>query len=186
MRFFVSCVIAAVWQMVGMWGWTFLIASVIARSTFPVTRAAPLGLLSYFWDVRWSHACRNAALCTRPLSIRANLPLCVSSYTYCVRARLQPHTNTVPSYLSAFLANSLFARATEHDSMRDAPIRFSSRSLLKLFVCLLAAHHENFLCAFYFGLSVLEDLTSKAKNLRQCRANDQIARGNSPPVRHIA
>jgi hypothetical protein len=113
-----------------------------------------------------------------------------------VRARASPatHKQTHAIIPVCVLAISFFARATEHDFLCACERRemrqfdFPLESFEAAF-CLFArsAHREkNFLCAFYFGLSVLEDLTSKAKNLRQCRANDQIACGNSPPVRHIA
>lgn len=144
MRFFVSCVIAAAWQMVGIWGWLDFSHCICHRSfaLFLCNERAPLLLLSYFWDVCTS-LMQECGACTRPLHQSKFATLCVSSYTsYCVRARLSSHTQTHAIVPVCVLAISLFARATEHDSLcaceeRDAPIRFSSRDFSScfLFVC---------------------------------------------------
>jgi hypothetical protein len=171
------------------WGWLDFSHCICHRSLiFPVRRERHSSYYPIFG--MFARRTQECGTCTRPLHQSKFATLCIKLHLLYARASPATHKH-MPSYLSAFLAISLFAGATEHDSMRLRGERCANSiflsSLLKLFVCLLAAHiTKNFLCAFYFGLSVLEDLTSKAKNLRQCRANDQIACGNSPPVRHIA
>lgn len=134
------CCCCAARQMVGIWGWTFLIASVI----FSCNESSVIIILLLFWDVGASRTQECGCTCTRP-SFAPNFPLCVSSYAYCVRASSHTHKHNTCLLFGDFIVCCMEPRSMTLCEKRDAPIRFSSRRSFEAF-CLFArsAHHEEF------------------------------------------